>query len=247
VPLAPSAPGTRSAPGEFLSIYSPFNLFSNPLVRSGCSAQPGGPSLFYWGRGGLGQGGDRTPLFFHLSNCFRGDLFSEGGALGPARPIRARTPRVAWFSYTSCDSPRKQLEASPSAGTRFPQVAGATLPSPARLPGGVPAQKLQASAASVSLRASGPYASYSRTFPSFGRRLRRRALPVWSPGGFLGACRSCGQKLAHHDVLASAARIKREVACRLGSSIIKTASYPLLWVPQSTQNKSTIPKKQISN
>jgi hypothetical protein len=42
---APKAPGARSAPGEFLSIYSPFNLISNPLVRSGCSAQPGGPSL----------------------------------------------------------------------------------------------------------------------------------------------------------------------------------------------------------
>jgi hypothetical protein len=45
MPLAPKAPGARSAPDEFLSIYSPFNLISNPLVRSGCSAQPGGPSL----------------------------------------------------------------------------------------------------------------------------------------------------------------------------------------------------------
>ncbi len=43
--LAPKAPGARSAPDEFLSIYSPFNLISDPPVRSGCSAQPGGPSL----------------------------------------------------------------------------------------------------------------------------------------------------------------------------------------------------------
>jgi len=33
VPLAPKAPGARSAPDEFLSIYSPFNLISTPLVR----------------------------------------------------------------------------------------------------------------------------------------------------------------------------------------------------------------------
>ena len=45
VAAAPEAPGARSAPDEFLSVYSPFNLISNPLVRSGCSAQPGGPSL----------------------------------------------------------------------------------------------------------------------------------------------------------------------------------------------------------
>ncbi len=132
MPLAPSAPGTRSAPGEFLSICSPFNLISSPLVRSGCSAQPGGPSLFYSrdfieveeasGRGVTG------PPFFCISLIvFVATFCRKAGALGPARPIRAQTPRVAWFSYTSCDSPRKQ--ASPSAGTRFPQVAGATLPS----------------------------------------------------------------------------------------------------------------------
>jgi hypothetical protein len=45
-------------------------------------------------------------------------------------------------------------------------------------------------------RLRGPYASLSHTFPSFARRLPR-ALPIWSPGGFLGACRSCGQKIAH--------------------------------------------------
>ncbi len=30
-------------PDAFLSIYSPFNLISDPPVRSRCSAQPGGP------------------------------------------------------------------------------------------------------------------------------------------------------------------------------------------------------------
>jgi hypothetical protein len=34
-----------SAPDEFLSIHSPFNLISDPRVRRGCSAKPGGPSL----------------------------------------------------------------------------------------------------------------------------------------------------------------------------------------------------------
>ena len=45
MPLAPKAPGARSAPDEFLSICSSFHLISDPPVRSGCSAQPGGPSL----------------------------------------------------------------------------------------------------------------------------------------------------------------------------------------------------------
>jgi hypothetical protein len=47
VPLEPKAQGALRAPDEFLSIYSPFNLISDPPVRSGCSAQPGGPSLIY--------------------------------------------------------------------------------------------------------------------------------------------------------------------------------------------------------
>jgi hypothetical protein len=132
-----------------------------------------------------GRGVTRTP-FFHFSNCCVA-TFSEGGgprsgsadsgsdpACGLARLYLLRLPTQA--------RPR-DLSPSPSAGTRIPQVAGATRP--ARLP----AQKLQASAA-LSI-----YIGLAH-FPSFPRRLPR-ALQIWSPGEFLGACRSCGQKIAH--------------------------------------------------
>ncbi len=45
--------------GDFSSIYFAFlHSISNPPVRSGCSAQPGGPSqLLRWLQGGAGKGG----------------------------------------------------------------------------------------------------------------------------------------------------------------------------------------------
>ena len=59
------------------------------------------------------QGGATDPLFF-ISLIVRWRPSRKAGARGPARPIPARTPRVAWLSYTSCDSPRKRgLVASP--------------------------------------------------------------------------------------------------------------------------------------
>ena len=112
---------------------------------------------------------------------------TRGGG-GPARPIPARTPRAGWVAYLWCGfcalpTPRGPRP-HPAAGTRLPAVAG--MDRPARLT----AQKLQASAA---LTICIVFAHFSLVrAPS-----ATRALPIWSPGGFLGACRSCGQKIAH--------------------------------------------------
>ena len=54
-----------------------------------------------------GQGGDTDPLFF-ISLIVPWRPSRKAGARGPARPIPARTPRVVWLSYTSCDSLRKR-------------------------------------------------------------------------------------------------------------------------------------------
>ena len=100
MPLAPKAPGARSAPGsapgEFLSVYSPFNLISNPLVRSGCSAQPGGPSL-YKDPGGPAQLGTRD----------------WAGLMGPT---------VIWLATEGRSEPPRGRVLATSAGTERQKV-----------------------------------------------------------------------------------------------------------------------------
>ena len=55
----------------------------------------------------LNQGGATDPPFF-ISLIVRWRPSRNAGARGPARPIPARTPRVVWLGYRSCDSPRKR-------------------------------------------------------------------------------------------------------------------------------------------
>jgi hypothetical protein len=70
VPLAPSAPGACSAPYELLSIYSRFNLVSDPPVRRGVRPSLEGlPYLSIY-------------LFVHLRIHLRASLYRRTYAYG---------------------------------------------------------------------------------------------------------------------------------------------------------------------